>query len=145
MTMSAHNTQTKGKNGDRPAQAFKDSAQQSAAQGKELADKTEAAAATVADSAQHSYENATSDAADFNAQWIEMVRANTNASLDFAHQLIAAKSPSEALELMAAHTRRQFESFMQQSQQLTDLSQKAVTGAVKPMQDGMKKAFDKAA
>ena len=30
---------------------------------------------------------AASDAADFRAQWIEMVRANTNASLDFAHQL----------------------------------------------------------
>lgn len=143
--MSNTIAQSKGRSGDRPAQAFKDFAQQGAAHGKKLADKTEAAAATVADSAQHSFANAKGDAADFSAQWIEMLRANTNASLDFAHQLIAAKSPSEALELTAAHTRRQFESFMQQTQQLADLAQKATTDAVKPMQDGMKKAFDKAA
>jgi phasin len=141
----SENTQTKTRNADRPAQAFKDFAQQGASSGKELADKSEAVAEEAGKSVQKSYENAASDAADFRAQWIEMVRANTNASLDFAHQLIGAKSPSEALELMAAHTRRQFESFMQQSQQLTELSQKAVTGAVKPIQDGMKKAFDKAA
>lgn len=141
----AENTQTKTRNADRPAQAVKDFAQQGASSAKELADKSEAVAEEAGKSFQKSYENAASDAADFRAQWIEMVRTNTNASLDFAHQLIAAKSPSEALELMAAHTRRQFESFMQQSQQLTELSQKAVTGAVKPMQDGMKKAFDKAA
>jgi phasin len=145
MTMSAHNTQTKGKSGDRPAQAAKDFAQQGAQFGQDLAEKSEAAAEAAGKSVQQSYASAASDAADFNAQWIEMVRANTNASLDFAHQLIAAKSPSEALELTAAHTRRQFENFMQQSQQLSSLAQKATSDAVKPLQDGMKKAFDKAA
>jgi phasin len=145
MTMSAHNTQTKGKNGDRPAQAFKDFAQQGAAYGKEMAEKSEAVAETAANSVQHSLENAAGDAADFRAQWIEMLRQNANASFDFAHQLIAAKSPSEALELTAAHSRRQFETFLQQSQQLTGLAQQAATGVVKPMQDGMKRAFDKAA
>jgi len=132
MTMSDNTTQAKGRNGDRPAQAFKDFAQQGANYGKELTEKSQAAAETAGKSLQHSYENAKGDAADFGAQWIEMVRANTNASLDFAHQLITAKSPSEAFELSAAHTRRQFETFLQQSQQLTDLAQKAATGAVKP-------------
>ncbi len=143
--MSDNTTQAKGRNGDRPAQAFKDFAQQGADYGKELTEKSQAAAETAGKSLQHSYENAKGDAADFGAQWIEMVRANTNASLDFAHQLIEARSPSEVLELTAAHTRRQFETFLQQSQQLSDFAQKATTDAVKPMQDGMKKAFDKAA
>ena len=143
--MSNNTVQTATRNTERSAQAFKDFAQQGANYGKDLADKSEAAAGEAGKSFQKSYETASSDAADFGAQWIEMVRANTNASLDFAHQLITAKSPTEAFELSAAHTRRQFETFLQQSQQLTDLAQKTASGAVKPMQDGMKKAFDKAA
>lgn len=142
--MSDH-TQTKIRSADRPAQAIKDFAQQGANYGKEFAEKSEAAAETTGRAFQQSYENAASDAADFRTQWIEMLRENANASFDFAHQLVAAKSPSELLELTAAHSRRQFETFLQQGQKLTDLAQKAATGAVKPMQDGMKKAFDKAA
>ena len=101
--------------------------------------KSQAAAETAGKSFQKSHETASSDAADFGAQWIEMVRANTNASLDFAHQLITAKSPTEAFELSAADTRRQLQTFLQQSQQLTELAQKTASGAVKPMQDGMRK------
>lgn len=143
--MSENTVQTATRNTERSAQAFKDFAQQGANYGKEIADKSQDAAETAGKSFQKSYETASSEAADFGAQWIEMVRANTNASLDFAHQLITAKSPTEAFELSAAHTRRQFENFLQQSQQLTELAQKTASGAVKPMQDGMKKAFDKAA
>ncbi len=141
----SENTQTKTRDTDRPVQAIKDYAEQSANYGKEFAEKSEAAAREAGKSFQKSYANAASDAADVRAQWIEMLRENINASFDFAHQLIAAKSPSEALELTTAHTRRQFETFLQQSQKLTELAQKAATGAVKPMQDGMKRAFDKAA
>lgn len=138
-------TQTKIGNADRPAQAVKDFAQQGANYGKELAEKSGAAAQEAGQSFQRSYEKASGEVADFRAQWIEMLRENANASFDFAQKLVAARSPSEVLELSAAHTRRQFETFLQQSQQLTDLAQKAATGAVKPMQDGMKRAFDKAA
>ena len=138
-------TQTKTRNADRPVQAFKDFAQQGASYGKEFAEKSEAAAEEAGKSFQRSYENAASDGADFRAQWIEMLRENANASFDFAQRLVTARSPSEVLELTAAHSRKQFETFLQQGQQLTDLAQKAATGAVKPMQDGMKRAFDKAA
>jgi phasin len=141
----SENTQTNTRNANRPVQAVKDFADQGASYGKEFAEKSEAAVKEAGESFQKSYENAASEAADFRAQWIEMLRENANASFDFAHQLIAAKSPSEALELTTAHTRRQFETFLQQGQQLTELAQKAATGAVKPMQDGMKRAFDKAA
>ena len=143
--MSDNILQTATRNTERSAETFKDFAQQGARHGKEFAEKTEAAAQEAGKSFQKSYANAASDAADFRAQWIEMLRENANASFDFAHRLIAAKSPSEALELMAAHSRRQFETFLQQSQQLTGLAQQAATGVVKPMQDGMKRAFDKAA
>ena len=135
----------KARNTERPAQAAKDFAQQGADYSKNLAEKSEAVAGAATKSLQQTYSTVASGAADFNAQWIEMVRTNTNASLDFARELIAAKSPSEFLELSTAHTRKQFETFAQQAQQLAGLAQKATTDAIKPMQENMKSVFDKAA
>ena len=141
----AETSTQKARNTDRPAQAMKDFAQQGVDYSKNLAQKTEAATGAAGKSVQQSYSTAVSGAAEFNAQWIEIVRENTNASLDFARQLLAVKSPSEFFELSAAHTRQQFETFAQQAQQLASLAQKATTDAVKPMQASLKSAFDKAA
>jgi phasin family protein len=135
------NTNQKSRTTDRPAQAMKDFAQQGVDYSKSLAEKSEAAGKSF----QQSYSTAASGAVEFNAQWIEMVRENTNASLDFARRLLAVKSPSEFFELSAAHTRQQMETFAQQAQHLAGLAQKATTDAVKPMQAGIKSAFDKAA
>jgi hypothetical protein len=57
------------------------------------------------------------------------------------------KSPSEFLELWAAHGRKQFEIFTHQTQHLAGLAQKVTTGAVGgvPVQAGVKSAFSKAA
>ena len=84
------------------------------------------------------------DAAEFNVQWIEMVRANTNSSLDFARQLVSLKSPSEFFQLSAEHTRKQFEAVTQQAQHLAGLAQKVTTDAVQPMQAIVKSASKKA-
>ena len=143
--MSENTNKSKASNADRPAQAMKDFAQQGVDYSKNLGEKSEAAAQATSKSMQQTYSTAVSEAANFNVQWIEMVRENTNASLDLARQMMTAKSPSEFFELSAAHTRQQFETFKQQAQQLAGLAQKATADAMKPMQDGMKKAFDKAA
>ena len=84
------------------------------------------------------------DAAEFNVQWIEMVRANTNFSLDFARQLVRVKSPSEFFQLSAEYTRKQFEAITQQAQHLAGLAQKVTTDAVQPMQAIVKSASKKA-
>ena len=84
------------------------------------------------------------DAAEFNVQWIEMVRANANSSLDFARRLVSVKSPSEFFQLSAEHTRKQFEAVTQQAQHLAGLAQKVTTDAVQPMQAIVKSATKKA-
>jgi len=137
----AENYTNKSGNSDRATQAVKDFVKQGADYTKNIAEKSEAAVEAAGKSVQQTYSTVASDAANFNLQWIEMMRANANASLDFARQAIEAKSPSEFFQLSAAHTRNQLEAFVQQVQQLTGLAQKASTDAVKPMQ----KAFNKAA
>jgi phasin len=84
-------------------------------------------------------------AADFNQQWIEIVRFNTNSTLDFVQQLLGVKSPAEFLELSSAHFRKQFETFAEQSKHLTGMAQKMTTHAVEPLQAGIKSALSKTA
>ena len=84
-------------------------------------------------------------AADFHHQWIEIVRFNTNSTLDFVQQLFSVKSPAEFLELSSAHFRTQFETFAEQSRHLTGMAQKMTTDAVEPLQAGMKSALSKTA
>jgi phasin len=139
------NTAIKARNSERPAETAKEFAQQGAAYGKDIFEKSKAAAEETNMALQQTYSTVAKGAAEFNVQWIEMVRANTNSSLDFARQLMDVKSPSEFLELSAAHARKQFETFAEQAQHLTGLAQKVTTEAVQPLQAGVKSAINKAA
>ena len=112
---------------------------------KEMSDKTKATALETTKVLEQTYSSATKGAADFNRQWIEMVRANTNSTLDFVHQLFGVKSPTDFFELWSAHARKQFEAFTEQSKHLTTLAQKVTTDTVEPLQAGMKGAAAKAA
>jgi phasin len=127
------------------ADAIRDFAQQGASYSKDMYETTKAGAVETNRLMQQTYSAVAKSAADFNLQWIEMLRANTNSALDFSRELIGVKSPSELLELSAAHARKQFETFAEQTQQLTSLTQKVTTDAVGPMQTGLKNAFSKAA
>lgn len=86
-----------------------------------------------------------SGAVEFHREWIEMIRANTNATLDFVHQVLGVKSPSAFVELSAEHARKQAEAFAEQARRLTGMTQKLTTDMAAPMQAGMKNVFNKAA
>jgi hypothetical protein len=53
-----------------------------------------------------------------------MVRANTNNTLDFAHQVLRVESPAAFVEVSAEHARKQFETIGDQARHLTGLAQK---------------------
>jgi phasin len=120
-------------------------ANQGAAFAKDVSEKTKATAEETTKVLEQTYSTVAKGAADFNRQWLEMVRANINSTLDFVHQLIGVKSPTEFLELSSAHARKQFGTFAEQTQHLMGLTQKVTTDAVEPLQAGMKRALTKAA
>ena len=91
------------------------------------------------------YATFASGAVEFHRQWIEMIRANSNATLDFVHQVLGVKSPSAFVELSAEHARKQAEAFAEQARHLTGMTQKLTTDMAAPMQAGMKHVFNKAA
>src|ERR1700735_1196742 len=62
-------------------------------------------------------------ASDYSAKLMEIMKANTTATLDFAQALIAVKSPSEAMELWTSHSKKQFEAFTAHTKELAELAQ----------------------
>ena len=91
------------------------------------------------------FASASKGASEFSAKLMEMMKANSTATLDFAQELIGVKTPSEALELWTAHARKQFEAFTAYSKELAELSQKVATETAEPIKANASKLFRPAA
>jgi phasin family protein len=110
-----------------------------------VSEKTKGTAEETSKAAEEVYLTFASGAVDFHRKWIEMIRENTNATLDFVHNALNVKSPSAFVELSSEHARTRFEAFAEQARHLTSLAQKLTTDMATPMQAGMKNVFNKAA
>jgi phasin family protein len=120
-------------------------ARQGAAFAQDVSESSMATAEETTMVLDETYSRVATGAADFQHQWIEIVRFNTNSTLAFVQQLFSVKSPVEFLELSSAHFRTQFETFTEQSRHLAGMAQKMTTDAVEPLQAGMKSALSKTA
>jgi phasin len=110
---------------------------------KDVSENSKATAEEATKVLEKTYSIVATGAADFNQQWIEIVRFNTNSTLDLVQQLLGVKSPAEFLELSSAHFRKQFETFAEQSKHLMGMAQKMTTHAVEPLKAGIKSALSK--
>ena len=91
------------------------------------------------------FTSASKGASAYSAKLMEFTKANTSANLDFAQELLSAKSPSEALELWTGHTRKQVETFTAQAKELGELTQKVATETVEPIKASASKFYKPAA
>jgi phasin len=91
------------------------------------------------------FSNASKGYSEYSAKLMEIVKANTSASLDFAQELVAVKTPSEALELWTGHAKKQFEAFTAWGKELTEISQRVATDTVEPIKANASKLFKPAA
>jgi phasin len=127
------------------AESVRKLAHQGVAYTRDMYEKSKAATEETNKLLEQTYSTVAKGAVDFNLQWIEMARANSNSAFDFAREMVGVKSPSEFVELSAAHARKQFQAFTQQAQQLTSLAQKMTTDAVQPLRSGVQSALSKVA
>jgi phasin len=125
--------------------AYRELAEKSVAQAKQGYEKMKAVTEEATDVMEAAYATASKGAADYGLQLIEAFRANANANFDFARDLFAVKSLSEAVELSTAHTRKQFEAMTAQTKDLAALAQKVTTETAEPLKQGVTKAFRAAA
>jgi phasin len=91
------------------------------------------------------FTTASKGAGEYSAKLMEMMKANTTVTLDFAQELLGIKSPSDAVELWTSHAKKQFETFSAQSKELTELGQKVATETVEPIKANASKLFRPAA
>jgi phasin len=141
-------TVTKGTKSNFPnfeaPEAFREFSERSAAQTKEMYEKMRAGTEEATGLLENTFKTAATGAVEFNRKMIENARSNANAIFDHAIALLAAKSPSEAIEMSTAHTRKQFEALAVQTKELTALAQKVTTATAEPVKEGINKAFKKA-
>ena len=91
------------------------------------------------------FASASKGASAYSAKLMEIMKANTSATLDFAQELVAVKTPSEAMELWTNHAKKQFEALTGYGKELVELSQKVATETVEPIKTSASKLFKPAA
>jgi phasin len=123
--------------------AFREFAEKGVTQAKANWEKVKAATEETSDLLEDSYATASKGAADYGLKVIEVSRTNTNAAFDFAGQMMAVKSLSEAVELYTAFTRKQFEAMTAQGKELGALAQKVATETIEPIKESVTTAFKK--
>ena len=124
-------------------EAFRETAEKGVAQVKDTYEKAKVATEQATDILKDTYATAAKGATEYNLKIIEIARTNTNSAFEHAQQLLGVKSPSEFVELSTAHARKQFDTMIAQTKELTELAQKVTTKITEPLNAGVTMAFNK--
>ncbi|MBV9565413.1 MAG: phasin [Bradyrhizobium sp.] len=84
-------------------------------------------------------------ASEYTSKLMEFMKANTTSNLDFAHELLGIKSPSDAVELWTGHARKQFEALSSQAKELAELGQRVASETAEPIKANAAKYYKPAA
>jgi hypothetical protein len=72
---------------------------------------------------------------------IDMAHDNTVASFDLARELASVQTPLEFAEIWNARTREAYDTFSEQTKELSDLMQKLATSTTQPLTNGLTTPF----
>jgi phasin len=123
-------------------EAFRETAESSIAQAKGTYEKAIVAGERATDLLKDTYAIAAKGTADYNLKIIEIACTNTNTAFEYAKELMGVKSPSEFVALSTTHARRQFNTMIAQTKELTELAQKVTTEATQPLKASVATAFN---
>jgi phasin len=122
------------------AQAFREVAEEGAAEVKENFDKMSAVAGQATHVLKDTYTTGLKGAHDYIAKVLEFAHVNANSALEYARQLAAVKSPPEFFSLSNNLLRQQFETFSRQAQGLAAIVQRTTTATVESVKASIHKA-----
>ena len=124
-------------------EAFRETAEKSVAQAKDTYEKAKVATEQATDILKDTYPTVAKGATEYNLKIFEIARTNTNTAFEHAEELMGVKSPLEFVALSATHARKQFDTMIAQTKELTELAQKVTTKITEPLKAGVTKAFNK--
>ena len=130
-------TNPKTKSKTDAAEQFREMAEKSATQSKEVYEKMSAAAGQTADVMQNCYLAAAKGVQDYNNKLIEFTHANTKAAFDFAQRMSGVKSPSEFVELSTELAQQQLTTLTEQTKQLAALAQQMTLATAEPLKTSL--------
>ena len=110
----------------------------------ETLERGKAAAEQSADAIEKSYSTAVENMREYNRKMIDMAHTNAEVAFDLARQLATAKGPSDIMELLALHARKQFEMLSEQTRELAALGQKMAGKSAEPIVRSVNQVFKKA-
>src|SRR6476469_3862084 len=113
--------------------AFRELAEKGVAQAKENYEKVKSAAEQATDVLEDTYSTATKGCASYGLKLIETTRANSDAAFDLMSEVMNAKSYSEVVELYSAYLRKQFDTLVAQTKDLSEHAQKVATETAEPI------------
>jgi len=122
-------------------EALRETAEKGVAQAKDTYEKAKVAAEEATD-LKDTYATAAKGATDYNLKIMEIARTNTNATFEYAKELMGVKSPSDFVVLWTAHARKQFDTMTAQTKALTELAQRVTTEIAEPLKAGVTNAFN---
>jgi phasin len=120
-------------------------AEKGVSQARESYTKFKDAAETHNGTVEAVFTSATKGATEYSAKLLDIFKTNTNATFDFAQELVSTKSLPAAMELWSSHAKKQIESLTAQTKELAELTQKIATETSEPIKTGASKLFKPAA
>lgn len=111
-------------------------------QARENYEKASAAPAEATNLFKSSFSTAFQGVQDYNHKVIAFAQTNAKAALDFLQKLSHVKSPTDFVELATDHSREQFETLTEQTQELAALAQKVTLASAEPLKTGVTKVFN---
>ncbi len=123
-------------------EAFRQTAEKGVTQAKDTYEKARVATEQATDILKDTYATVAKGATDYNLKIIEIARTNTNTAIEHAQKLIGAKSPLEFVALSTTHARKQFDTMIAQTKELTELAQKVTTEITEPFKAGVAMVFN---
>ena len=131
------NTNPKTKSKTDAAEEFRNMAEKSATQSKEVYEKMSAATGHPADIMQDCYLAAVKGVQDYNNKLLEFTHANTKAAFDLAQRMSGVKSPSEFAELSTEFAQQQLTTLTEQTKQLATLAQHLTLATAEPLKTSL--------
>jgi phasin len=114
-------------------EAFREAAETSIAHAKGTYEKAKVAGEQATDLLKNTYATATKGTADYNLKIMEIACTNIKTAFEYGEALMGVKSPSEFVALSATHARKQLNTMIAQTNELTALAQKVTTGVTHPL------------
>jgi len=125
--------------------AFRAFAEKGISQARDTYTRMKTAAEEATGIIETTFANASKGTADYGLKVVEIARANSNATFDFATELLTARTFAQAMEISTAHTRRQVEALTEQTRELLSLAQKVALHTAAPIKEGITTIVKKAA